>query len=252
MPPSSGSACPHEATAKYWKNKYEDAQREITALRRVLEMKRADASSEINSVDELIKLVREETRRRQASDEELARCFAPIKQENPLRDPDPEDRVVLLEKEKAALEKRAQEAEQQQAVLKHQIGVFRSEASVLAAEARQTRHKRFEQLNQTNVVLFEEGFTPRPITCTNAQGQAWIKAIPQEAMLGKLLFYLPRPPHSLPIHVPGWAKSGHWFHPMGVMVGDREFELIVETGQNQVNGFSWIFATPLNKISGAT
>lgn len=54
--------------------------------------------------------------------------------------------------------------------------------------------------------------------------------------LDRRLFFLPRPPHSLPIHMPGWAKSGYWFHPEGAIVGDREFELIIETKPDEVSG----------------
>ena len=36
--------------------------------------------------------------------------------------------------------------------------------------------------------------------------------------------------------MPGWAKSGYWFHPEGAVAGDREFELITETKPDEVSG----------------
>ena len=63
-----------------------------------------------------------------------------------------------------------------------QIGVFRTEASALAAEARQTRRDKLEQLyNNHGTVLFEEGFIPRAVSCAHAQ--AWFNAIPQVRVL---------------------------------------------------------------------
>ncbi|KZT74022.1 hypothetical protein DAEQUDRAFT_720868 [Daedalea quercina L-15889] len=233
---TSGTPCPHQATTGYWKNKYQDAQREISALRRIIELNRnTETGSQTNKVDELINLMREEAQRRKASDEELARCLAPVKKESPFRVfdlEDPDERAGSLDREKAALEKRAQDAEQAQAALKHQIGTFRAEVKALAAEARQMRIRRLEQLTQKNcVVLFEEGFTPRSVSCSNTQ--AWLKAIPQDATRGRTLYFLVRPPHSLPIYVPGWANSGYWFHPEGLITGDREFELIIEVKPNE-------------------
>lgn len=289
-------------------------------LQRVIEMNRSGAPSSTGNVDELMRLVREESRQRQTSDAELAKCFAPIKKELSPDHIDPAGRVVQLETEKAALEKRAQDAEQEQAVLTHQvrghsvsspvgqraramyvqlqIGVFHTEASALAAEARQTRREKLEQFCKNNgTVLFEEGFIPRAVLCAHAQ--AWFNAIskvctPLRAMqlptllcdrdlrlrltlsprkrelaereyallcrmaclqvsgtlhrdhrvairisrrLDLRLFFLPRPPHSLPVHMPGWAKPGYWFHPEGAIVGDREFELIIENKPDEVGGF---------------
>ncbi|KAH9926095.1 uncharacterized protein B0H18DRAFT_1006526 [Fomitopsis serialis] len=143
--------------------------------------------------------------------------------EDSIRPLHPEERVAHLEKEKAALEKRVQNAEHERALLNHKCAdVFRSEASILAAEA---------PLYPPNTILFDEGFVPRPTACTNTK--TWLGAIPQEASGGRTLFFLPRPPNCLPIRVPGWAKSGYWFHPEGAIVGEREFELIIETKHNE-------------------
>ena len=166
-------------------------------------MNRSGAPSHDDKVDELIRLVREESRQRQASDAELAKCFAPVscKRELSIDPVEPTGRVAQLETEKSALEKRAQDAEQEQAVLTHQvremctdswstarascivhaslqIGVFRAEASALATEARQTRRDRLEQLYKNHgTVMFEEGFIPRVVSCAHAQ--AWLNAVPQ-------------------------------------------------------------------------
>lgn len=172
----------------------------MNAFQRVIEMNRSGAPSHTDNVDELLRLVREEARQRQASDAELAKCFAPVKKELSMDTVDSTGRVAQLETEKTALEKRAQDAEQEQAVLTHQvraicvenfqctarasyacskqIGVFRTEASALAVEARQTRRDRLEQLYRNQgTVMFEEGFIPRAVSCAHAQ--AWLNAIPQ-------------------------------------------------------------------------
>lgn len=93
-------------------------------------MNRSGPPSSSDNVDELIKLVREELRQRQMSDAELAQCFAPVKKERPLdASMDPAGRVLQLETEKAALEKRAQDAEQEQAVLTHQVCIVSAQFS---------------------------------------------------------------------------------------------------------------------------
>ena len=84
-------------------------------------MNRSGAPPRIDNVDELLRLVREEARQRQASDAELAKCFAPVKKELSMDTVDSTGRVAQLETEKTALEKRAQDAEQEQAVLTHQV-----------------------------------------------------------------------------------------------------------------------------------
>ncbi|KAJ7184469.1 hypothetical protein C8R46DRAFT_1343544 [Mycena filopes] len=114
-----------------------------------------------------------------------------------------------------------------------QIQVCYSQAASLAVEADRQRMLAVAELfNPEN--FLDESFTPvgaafgsmdfRKIGgCLQREGsgEAW------------QLYFMPRPPNSIPLRVQGVAQPGYWFYPFNLSPMDAPFELIVEIDCNK-------------------
>ncbi|KAI4518146.1 hypothetical protein K525DRAFT_259923 [Schizophyllum commune Loenen D] len=139
------------------------------------------------------------------------------KDDGPLR-----DALTTALKERDDLRFRNSALEADRAALTSQVQAFMIQAAALATEACNSRmnavHKQFPP-----TTFVDKDFQVSPLTLT--EPEAFMHSLP--------LYFLPRPPACMPLHVPRSAQPGYWFYPVLLAPGDTHFELIVEGSPGQ-------------------
>ncbi|KAL1742615.1 hypothetical protein HDZ31DRAFT_84007 [Schizophyllum fasciatum] len=138
--------------------------------------------------------------------------------------------IAIALKERDDLRFRASALEADRAALTSQVQAFMIQAAALATEACHARMNAvLKQFSTTSFV--DKEFQVTPLTLT--EPEAFMHSLPPQYTNGTRLYFLPRPPACMPLHVPRSAQSGYWFYPVLLAPGDTQFELIVEGSPGQ-------------------
>lgn len=146
------------------------------------------------------------------------------------------DEILLREalsaaaKERDDLRFRAAALEADRVVLTNQVQAYMIQAAALAAESCSARmaaiHKVFPSTS-----FVDKDFQAAPVVL--AEPEAFMHSLPPQYTSGTRLYFLPRPPACMPLHVPRSAQPGYWFYPVLLAPADTHFELIVEGSPGQ-------------------
>ncbi|TRM59835.1 hypothetical protein BD626DRAFT_506571 [Schizophyllum amplum] len=151
-----------------------------------------------------------------------------------LRKKDKVARDVLSSKKDEILARRlrfrAAALEADRVVLTNQVQAYMIQAAALAAESCSARmatiHKVFPPTS-----FVDKDFQAAPVVL--AEPEAFMHSLPPQYTSGTRLYFLPRPPACMPLHVPRSAQPGYWFYPVLLAPADTHFELIVEGSPGQ-------------------
>ncbi|PCH38641.1 hypothetical protein WOLCODRAFT_161725 [Wolfiporia cocos MD-104 SS10] len=216
---------------EFWSTRCKEVEHELEQTKRLLGITPSERKSrwhpqslQTDKLDELIKLARKESARRQLAEAELRKLVE--RQHDGAR----HGRTAQLEEENEALTRRLRESEQQRAILMKQLSVFRAQGDALAIETSAWRANRISDMFRDPPYV-PPTFQPSPISTDNPD--TLVKALPSQFLHGHSLYFLPRPPSCLPLRLSGVAKSGYWFHPTRLLSDKTVFELIVECKENE-------------------
>ncbi|KAJ7348967.1 hypothetical protein DFH08DRAFT_998260 [Mycena albidolilacea] len=105
--------------------------------------------------------------------------------------------------------------------LEHQIHSSYSQAALLADEAHRQRVAAVAELFNSTDFFLDQSFTPNLIGFLSAKDLDTI-SVPWQ------LYFIPQPPHAIPLRVEAPGQSGYWFYPFNLYPMDSPFDLIVE------------------------
>ncbi|KAH9935817.1 hypothetical protein B0H21DRAFT_759183 [Amylocystis lapponica] len=215
-----------EELVEFWSHRYKEVKAELESLKAaqptLAQQPDPELVSQNEKLSELISLVQDESNRRTAAELELRELFQKSVETEALR-----QCASRLEREHGEVTARLTKSETERSVLVQQVQTFFVQASALAIEARRWRRDKIEDMyDPAREAFVELDFESKALSFEH--GQAVIDALPAEIINNSRLYFLPRPPSCMPLHVPSIAKSGYWFFPTVILPDETIFELVVE------------------------
>ncbi|KAA1477070.1 hypothetical protein DENSPDRAFT_933454 [Dentipellis sp. KUC8613] len=232
---------------EFWAKKYQDVKAENERLQRhyASQPDRDALQREHGRLKDLIEQLQEESRRR-GGEETRARQEAKAELDAL------KARVAKLEREKEALGTRLRGVEEEKEALSarvvgaektvnaatQQVLKFYAQSTVLALEEDQSRHAKVGKLFDP-VDFFNEEMEYQTVKMPQNQ----MKAVSERlcAILksqnfeskATTVYFLPRPPKSMPLRIRTCAQHGYWFCPIFTIRPGECFELVVEGDPDQ-------------------
>ncbi|KAJ7144897.1 hypothetical protein C8R43DRAFT_558932 [Mycena crocata] len=223
---------------EFWGFKYKEAKQQLEEVKQQLEdFKKRKAGQEdgAQTYDELKRLVQQlqadaadTARRLEANDRFLQNVIASSRNEQRLA----QEKLDARTAEKTELLVQLARADTERVALYHQIQASYIQSVSLAAEADRQRMAVIVEQYSPTASFFPDSFTPTSVTFNSAK--QLVGALPRDSdSYPWQLYFLPRPPNSIPLHVSSACQSGYWFYPFNLSPMDSAFELIVEVDLNK-------------------
>ncbi|KAJ7771488.1 hypothetical protein B0H16DRAFT_1770984 [Mycena metata] len=213
---------------EFWGFKYKEAKQELETLKRSGAYDNVPTYGELKRHNELLQTEAiTNTKRLEAKEKFIQEIVASNRNEYRAT----QQRLDACNAEKRDLLLQIGRLNTERVSLHHQIQVCYSQAASLAAEADRQRMAAVAELFNPGNSFLDESFTPTSFMFSSLQ--QLIASLPRDTSNDWQLYFMPRPPNSIPLRVQEVGKPGYWFYPFNLSPMDAPFELVVEIECNK-------------------
>ncbi|KAJ7042091.1 hypothetical protein C8F04DRAFT_116032 [Mycena alexandri] len=214
---------------EFWGFKYKEVKQELEAL------KRSGTYDDVQTYGELKRLIEllqteaiTNTKRLEANEKFIQEIVVSTRNEQRAT----QQKLDACNAEKRDLLVQIGRLNTERISLHRQVQVCYSQAASLAAEADRQRMAAVAELFNSENSFIDESFTPTSAMFSSLQ--EIVASLPRDTEWQ--LYFMPRPPNSIPLRVQEVGKPGYWFYPFNLSPMDAPFDLVVETDSN-----TWLY-----------